>query len=71
MTVADTVANLQANLPLLQADAAVIDAIVSTSSMITVDVATFWPIRTVLNKAAGGFAVVDTVANIQNDVAQC
>ncbi len=69
LIVADPVANLQANLAVLQADAAVIDAIVSTSGVITVNVATFVADQTVLNKAAGGFTVVDTVANIQANLA--
>jgi hypothetical protein len=62
--IADTAANIQANLSALQRYAGSVDAITSTAGRVTVNVATFAANQTVLNKTVGGFAVTDTAANI-------
>jgi hypothetical protein len=60
----DTAANIVAQIGALKNDAGNINAVTSTSGVAAVNVATFVADQTILNKFAGGFAVVDTAANI-------
>jgi hypothetical protein len=60
---------VQANLAALNADAAHIAAITATGGVATVNVATFSAYKSALNDIVGGFAVTDTVANVQANLA--
>ncbi len=67
-SIVDSLANIQPNLAALNADASNINAVTSTSGVIAVNAATFAADQTILNKFVGGFAVVDTGANIQAQI---
>jgi hypothetical protein len=67
-SIVDSGANILANLAALEADAGNINAVTPTDGVASVNVATFVADQTVLNKFAGGFAVVDTGANIQAQI---
>jgi hypothetical protein len=69
VNIADSAANIQANLQTLYADAAHIDTVTPTGGVVTVNLATFAAEQGFLNKIAGGFAVSDTVATIQAGLA--
>ena len=69
LNIADTSANLQANMTALQNDAANINSITATSGVVTVNTATFAADQTLLDKAVGGFKVTDAVDVIHADLA--
>jgi serralysin len=64
-SIVDSLANVQANLAALQADAGHINAVTLTSGAMSVNAATFAADQAILDKIGGGFAVVDTGANVQ------
>jgi hypothetical protein len=63
-SIVDSLANVQANLAALQADAGHINAVTLTGGTISVNAATFAADRAILDKIVGGFAVADTGANV-------
>ena len=67
--ISDTAANIQANLAALAADASHITSITATSGTVTVGTALFVADEAMLNTIAGGFAISDTAANIQANLA--
>ena len=67
--ISDTAANIQANQAALAADASHITSITSTSGTVTVGTALFVADKSSLNNIAGGFAISDTAANIQTNLA--
>jgi hypothetical protein len=67
--VSDTVATIQANLGALNADAANIKSTTATGGQVNVDIGTFVAFQPALNDIVGGFAVTDTVANVQANLA--
>uniref|UniRef100_UPI003F997594 hypothetical protein n=1 Tax=Rhodoblastus sp. TaxID=1962975 RepID=UPI003F997594 len=67
-SIVDSGANILANLAGLETDAGNINAVTSTSGVVSVNAATFLADQTILNKFSGGFAVVDTGANIQAQI---
>jgi hypothetical protein len=76
-SIVDSLANIRTNLAALQADAGHINAVTPIDGVIAVDVATFTADQPILNKFAGGFAVVDTgsavlaqIAALQSDAGQ-
>ena len=67
--ISDTAANIQTNLAALAADASHITSITATSGTVTVGTGVFAADAAALNKIVGGFAISDTAANIQTNLA--
>ncbi len=68
-SIVDSLANIRTNLDALETDAAGdINTVTPTSGVISVNAVTFVADQAILNKFAGGFAVVDTGANIQAQI---
>src|ERR1019366_5123152 len=67
--ISDTAANIQAHLAALAADASHITSITATSGPVTVGTGVFAADAAALNKIVGGFAISDTAANIQTNLA--
>ena len=67
--ISETAANVSANLAALTADASHITSITATSGPVTVGTGAFVADEAVLDKIVGGFAISDTAANIQANVA--
>jgi serralysin len=67
--ISDTAANVQANLAALAADASHITSITATGGPVTVGTGLFVADQAALNKIVGGFAISDTAANIQANLA--
>ena len=67
--ISDTAANISANLAALTADASQITSITATGGTVTVGTAAFAADAAALNKIVGGFAISDTAANIQANLA--
>jgi hypothetical protein len=69
VAVSDTAANILSGAAPLQAEAAHISTITSTSGVVTATAAIAKADATGLNKIVGGFAVTDTAANIASNIA--
>ena len=67
--ISDTAANVQANLAALAADASQITSITATGGTVTVGTGVFAADAAALNEIVGGFAISDTAANVQSNLA--
>ena len=67
--ISDTAANVQANLAALAADASHITSITATGGQVIVGNGLFVADAAALNEIVGGFAISDTAANVQANLA--